>query len=115
MPSRADHEKIAFKMRLSPGMEAEYRRRHDEIWPELSVLLVDAGISDYSIHLDRETDTLFAVLWRRKDHAMDALPAHPVMQRWWAYMADIMATHPTNEPVVVPLVTVFHMDGADGR
>ncbi|MFN7225469.1 MAG: L-rhamnose mutarotase [Paracoccaceae bacterium] len=102
-------EKYAFKMRLNPGAEAEYIRRHDAIWRELVSLLKDAGVQDYSIHLDRETGTLFGVLWRRKDHMMDALPDHPVMQRWWAHMADIMETLPDNEPVVVPLVTVFHM------
>lgn len=102
-------QKYAFKMRLNPGCEAEYRKRHDEIWPELSDLLREAGVSDYSIHLDRETGILFGVLWRTDDHTMDALPAHPVMQRWWAHMADIMETHPDNEPVAVPLEPVFHM------
>lgn len=102
-------EKFAFKMHLNPGMEEEYRRRHDAIWPELVALLKDAGVQDYSIHLDPETNILFGVLWRRKDHGMDALPAHPVMQRWWAHMSDIMASHPNNEPVAVPLVPVFHM------
>ena len=101
--------KYAFKMRLNPGMEAEYKRRHDEIWPELVTLLQDAGISDYSIHLDRETNTLFGVLWRRDDHGMEALPSHPVMRRWWAHMADIMAVKPDNEPIATPLETVFHM------
>lgn len=103
-------EKYAFKMLLNPGMEAEYRKRHDEIWPELVSLLKDAGISDYSIHLDPETNILFGVLWRKDDHTMDDLPNHPVMQKWWAHMADIMATNPENEPVAVPLQTVFHMD-----
>jgi L-rhamnose mutarotase len=102
-------EKYAFRMRLNPGCEEEYRRRHDEIWPELAALLKEAGVSDYSIHLDRETSTLFGVLWRREDHGMDDLPAHPVMRRWWAHMADIMETHPDNAPVAVPLATVFHM------
>jgi len=102
-------EKYAFKMKLNPGMEAEYKRRHDEIWPELVVLLKEAGVSDYSIHLDRETNTLFAVLWRRDDHGMDDLPRQPVMKRWWAHMADIMAVKPDNEPIATPLVTVFHM------
>lgn len=102
-------QKYAFKMQLHPGQEAEYKRRHDEIWPELSALLKEAGVSDYSIHLDRDTGTLFAVLWRADDHRMDDLPAHPVMQRWWAHMADIMASHPNNEPVATPLETVFHM------
>lgn len=102
-------QKYAFTMRLNPGMEAEYRRRHDEIWPELVDLLHGAGISDYSIHLDPRTNVLFGVLWRSDDHRMDDLPRSPVMQRWWAHMADIMETGAGNEPVAVPLVTVFHM------
>ncbi|MEJ1993043.1 MAG: L-rhamnose mutarotase [Maritimibacter sp.] len=102
-------EKYAFKMRLNPGMKAEYKRRHDEIWPELVDLLKQAGVSDYSIHLDDETNILFGVLWRADDHGMDDLPSHEVMQRWWAYMADIMETAPDNEPVSIPLETVFHM------
>lgn len=102
-------EKYAFKMHLNPGMADEYRRRHDAIWPELVALLKGAGVQDYSIHLDPDTNILFGVLWRRRDHGMDALPAHPVMQRWWAHMADIMATGPDNAPVAVPLVPMFHM------
>lgn len=102
-------EKYAFRMKLNPGMRAEYQRRHDEIWPGLVELLKQAGVSDYSIHLDEETNTLFGVLWRAEDHGMDALPSHPVMQRWWAHMADIMETKADKEPVAVPLTTVFHM------
>lgn len=107
---RSTHEKFAFKMLLRPGQEAEYRRRHDEIWPELSAVLREAGVTDYSIHLDRSTNILFGVLWRRRDHGMAELPAHPVMKRWWAHMADIMAVNPDNSPVALPLETVFHMD-----
>ena len=103
-------EKYAFRMKLKPGMKAEYIRRHDEIWPELVALLKNAGVSDYSIHLDEETGLLFGVLWRRTDHGMEELPKHPVMRRWWAHMADIMETGPDNEPVAVPLLTVFQMD-----
>jgi len=102
-------EKHAFKMHLNPGCAAEYKRRHDAIWPELVALLKDAGVSDYSIHLDEETDTLFGVLWRVDDHGMDALPQTEVMQKWWAHMADLMRTHPDNEPVAVPLTPMFHL------
>ncbi|OHC48654.1 MAG: L-rhamnose mutarotase, partial [Rhodobacteraceae bacterium GWF1_65_7] len=84
-------EKYAFRMMLNPGMADEYRKRHDEIWPELVDLLKQAGVQDYSIHLDPETNALFGVLWRPADHGMAALPDHPVMQRWWAHMADLMA------------------------
>lgn len=103
-------EKFAFRMKLHPGQEAEYKRRHDAVWPELAQLLKEAGVSDYSIHLDRETGTLFGVLWRRDGHAMADLPKHPVMRRWWAHMADVMETRADNEPVAVPLETVFHME-----
>lgn len=102
-------EKYAFKMQLNPGCKDAYRKRHDEIWPELVDLLKQAGVSDYSIHLDDETGILFGVLWRTDRHGMDDLPAHPVMQKWWAHMADIMETKPDNEPVATPLETVFHM------
>lgn len=102
-------EKYAFRMRLHPGKEAEYRRRHDEIWPELVDLLHAAGIYDYSIHLDCETGMLFGVLWRREDHGMDDLPNHPVMRRWWDHMADIMESNPDRSPVAVPLETLFHL------
>lgn len=103
-------EKYAFKMRLKPGMKAEYKKRHDEIWPELVAVLKQAGISDYSILLDEETNTLFGVLWRSDGHGMDDLPKHPVMQRWWAEMADVMETRADNQPVAVPLETMFHME-----
>ena len=96
-------------MQLNPGCAEEYRRRHDEIWPALVELLKGAGISDYSIHLDEETGTLFGVLWRTQDHRMDDLPAHAVMQRWWAYMADVMETQADDKPVVKDLVPMFHM------
>ena len=102
-------EKYAFKMQLKPGMKAEYQKRHDEIWPALVALLQQAGVSDYSIHLDDETNILFGVLWRRDDHGMADLPSHPVMQRWWAHMADIMATNEKNEPISVDLLPVFWM------
>ena len=102
-------QRHAFKMRLNPGMEAEYTRRHDEIWPELVDLLREAGISNYSIHLDQETNTLFGYLERREDHSMDDLPNHPVMRKWWAYMGDIMATNPDGSPVAIPLSETFFM------
>lgn len=101
--------RIAFKMKLNAGCEEEYRRRHDEIWPELSDLLRETGISDYSIFLDSETNALFGVLRTEEPRKMDELPHHPVMQKWWAYMADIMETNPDNSPVSISLKEVFYM------
>jgi L-rhamnose mutarotase len=102
-------ETHAFRMQLKPGMEEEYKRRHDEIWPELSDLLRDAGISDYWIFLDRETGALFATLRLRAENKRDTLPSHPVMRRWWDHMADIMEVAADNRPREWPLTPMFHL------
>lgn len=108
-------EKYAFKMHLKPGSERAYERAHDEIWPELVELLTQAGVSDYSIHLDPETHTLFAVLWRTADHQMERLPESPLMRRWWAVMSEFLEMNEAGEPVAKPLRTVFHMQGHGGQ
>lgn len=96
-------------MKLFPGQEAEYRRRHDELWPELHDLLKATGVSDYSIFLDPETNGLFGVLSIEHPVRLDELPAHPVMQRWWSYMKDIMETNPDHSPVSIPMREVFYL------
>jgi L-rhamnose mutarotase len=100
----------AFVMRLKPGFEAEYKRRHDEIWPELVRELESAGVSDYSIYLDSGTSTLFAVQKLKDHNASDDLASTEVVKRWWRRMSDIMETNPDHSPVTIPLTEVFHMD-----
>jgi L-rhamnose mutarotase len=102
-------ETLAFRMQLKPGMADEYRRRHDEIWPELVALLGDAGISDYHIFLDPATGALFATLKLAPDNRRETLPEHPVMRRWWDHMADIMEVEPGNRPREWPLQPMFHL------
>lgn len=99
----------AFKMKLRPGAVDEYRRRHEEIWPELATLLSDCGIHDYSIFLDEETLSLFAVLKLTSDNTRDALPDHSLMKRWWAHMAPLMEVEPGDRPREWPLVPMFHL------
>ena len=103
-------QKIAFLMRLKPGVEAEYKKRHDEIWPELAEALSAAGVRDYSIFLNEETLDLFAVLKLTPDNKRETLPHFPVMRRWWDSMADLMLVDETNRPIEHPLRLVFHMD-----
>jgi L-rhamnose mutarotase len=103
-------QRAAFKMQLKPGFEAEYRKRHDEIWPELAQIIKDAGVSDYSIFLDEESLTLFAVQKLADGNTAADLANVPVVRKWWNHMADIMDTHPDNSPVCTPLNEVFHMD-----
>ncbi|HSC38897.1 MAG TPA: L-rhamnose mutarotase [Chitinophagaceae bacterium] len=101
--------RVAFKMQLHKGFEEEYKIRHNKLWPELEQLLKATGISEYSIFLDETTNSLFGVLKAANPKALDNLPAHPVMQRWWAYMKDIMDSNPDNSPVSIPLKEVFYL------
>lgn len=100
----------AFKMLLNPGQREEYKRRHDAIWPELKALLKQAGVSNYSIYMDEQTNILFGYLERPEGHRMDDLPSHPLMRRWWAQMGDIMATNLDGSPLAVALDEVFYLE-----
>ena len=103
-------KRVAFKMKLKVGYEEEYKRRHNEIWPELAEKLSRAGIYDYSIFLDKETLTLFAVQKLKDNNTVEELPSKEIMKKWWDYMKDIMETNPDNSPVTASLEEVFHMD-----
>jgi L-rhamnose mutarotase len=111
----SDIETIAFRMLLRPGAEKEYRRRHDEIWPDLVAELRAAGIYDYRIFRDPENHCLFAVITRVRKHGMDDLPDKPVVRRWWAMMADLMATEPDLSPKVTALEEVFRLAAPASR
>ncbi|RNC65961.1 L-rhamnose mutarotase [Proteiniphilum sp. X52] len=100
----------AFKMFLKKGCEAEYEKRHDEIWPELTQLLRESGVYDYSIFWDKDTNILFGVQKVKEDTSSQDLGDNPIVQKWWTHMADIMETNPDNSPVSIPLKEVFHMD-----
>ncbi len=102
--------RTAFKMKLKPGCEAEHQKRHDEIWPELSELIKESGVSDYSIFLDRETNILFAVQKQSGDQGSQDLGTNQLVRKWWDYMSDIMEVNPDNSPVTIPLTEVFYLE-----
>ena len=102
-------KRLAFRMKVFPGMEEEYQKRHDAIWPELIALLKGTGISEYSIFLDRNDGSLFGVLKVADAMKMDELPNHPIMKKWWTYMKDIMESNSDHSPVSIPLTEVFYM------
>jgi len=103
--------RAAFKMKLkNASFIDEYKRRHDEIWPELRILLAEAGVPDYSIFFDQETLTLFAVQKVSGDGGSQDLGKNPIVRKWWDYMADIMETEEDNAPVSIPLTEVFHLE-----
>jgi L-rhamnose mutarotase len=97
-------------MHLNKGKKEEYKKRHDEIWPELKKLLKDAGVSEYSIFLDEETNTLFAFQKVDGDAGSQNLGETEIVKKWWKYMADVMKTNSDKSPVTVELEEVFYME-----
>ena len=102
-------QRVAFRMQLFPGMAVEYKRRHDEIWPELAEILRRAGISEYSIFHDEYSNNLFGVLRCIDATVLDQLPNDPIVKKWWASMKDVMETNPDNSPVSCVLHEVFYL------
>ena len=96
-------------MKLKPGCEVEYEKRHRTIWPELVELLKATGVSEYSIFWDKETNLLFAVQEQGGESGSQDLGTNPVVKKWWDYMADIMEVNPYNSPVSIPMKEVFYM------
>ncbi|HDY69093.1 MAG TPA: L-rhamnose mutarotase [Candidatus Scalindua sp.] len=103
-------QRFAFKMHLNEGQKDEYIKRHNEIWPELKHLLKDAGVSEYSIFLDEETNSLFAFQKVSGEGGSQDLGQTDIVQKWWQYMADVMRTNPDSSPVSIPLEEVFYME-----
>ena len=103
-------ERDAFKMKLKPGCVEEYKKRHDEIWPELAQAHTDSGISDYTIYFDEESLTLFATRKLSAHNTAAEIKDLEIVRCWWDHMADLMEVHPDNMPIAKPLKEVFHMD-----
>ncbi len=102
-------QRKAFKMFLKPGYEQEYQKRHNEIWPELKRLIQESGVHDYSIFWDSDTNILFATQKVDGETGSQDLGADLIVQKWWAYMADIMETNPDNSPVTVEMPELFYL------
>jgi L-rhamnose mutarotase len=100
----------AWVLEVRPGYEKEYKRRHDEIWPEMINALKEAGIRNYTIF--RHGLTLFGYfetddLWRTQEY----LASSETNGRWSEWMAPIMKVEidpGTEFPYLLPLQ--WHMD-----
>ena len=97
-------------MYLRDGMEAEYKRRHDALWPEMKEMIHEFGGKNYSIFLDRDTNILFGYIEIESEEKWAKSADTAICRKWWDYMADIMKVNPDNSPVSIDLADVFHLD-----
>jgi L-rhamnose mutarotase len=102
--------RVAFRMKVDAGHEAEYIARHNPIWPELEQALQEHGVRTYSIYLDRSSGDLFAYAEIEDLARWQAIAATEVCGRWWTHMAPLMPTNPDDSPVVGELEEVFHVE-----
>lgn len=96
-------------MKLFDGAIDEYRKRHDEIWPELVDLLKGSGVSEYSIFLDEKENTLLGILKYDNAEALDMLPQQNIMKKWWDHMHTLMETNPDHSPIETSLTEIFYL------
>jgi len=82
-------ERFAWKAVVLPGMLNEYKRRHNEIWPEMTAMLNEAGIHNYTIW--NVGDELFGYYECESiEHASRVQNESPVVKRWNESMAPLM-------------------------
>lgn len=99
--------RVAWVMKLKPGEEAAYKKKHDEIWPELAALIKQRGVRNYSIY--RHGLTLFA--YQEVDEPVTKQRERDAITlRWQEWMAPHMETHQDFRPVVEAVEEVFHID-----
>ncbi|MDC7124757.1 MAG: L-rhamnose mutarotase [Spirochaetales bacterium] len=103
-------QRVGFVMQLKNGCGEEYKKRHNEIWPELKALLSESGIYDYTIFLEESTGKLFAIQKTSTGNRADSIGDKAIVRKWWDFMADLMEVNNDNSPVCLPLSEVFHLD-----
>lgn len=99
-----------FKMKLYPGMEKEYEKRHNELWQEMKDMIHEYGGKNYTIFLDKETLVLYGYIEVEDPEKWSKSADTAINRKWWDFMADIMETNPDNSPVCIDLQEVFHLD-----
>jgi L-rhamnose mutarotase len=105
-----EKKRVGFKMKLKPGCEEEYQKRHSALWPEMKKILKESKVSNYSIFYDPDTLTLFAYQEVSGEASSQDLGTDPVVKKWWHYMSDIMEVNEDESPVSIPLHQVFFLE-----
>lgn len=104
-------EKYAWRGRIADGQIEEYKRRHDAIWPEMKAVLKEAGIRNYTIWLSGQELFGYYECEQGVAYAARVQTESPVVQRWDAYMTDILIMEKDPVTGAQPQLTkVFELD-----
>jgi len=97
-------------MKVFSGVHDEYKKRHDEIWPEMVEMLNQYGAKNYSIYLEAETNSLIVYLEIEDEKLWSESSETEICKKWWEYMKDVMETNEDNSPVSIELKELFHLE-----
>lgn len=102
-------QQLATVMYVKEGCCEEYKKRHDNIWPEMKEMLKNHGVSNYHIYLNEENGELFAILNFEDQSTYDEIANQKICREWWDYMSDIMCVNSDNSPKSKELKEVFFL------
>ena len=91
-------------LKLRPGCFEEYKKRHDELWPEMAAVMMSLDISSV---IYRYGDLLFVLEHAPSQESFEKLGAHPVTPRWNQYMSEVLQTDERGEIIFIPLPLAF--------
>jgi L-rhamnose mutarotase len=103
-------ERICFTFEVRPGMEDEYKRRHDEIWPELVKAIQDAGIRNYTLFRRDRQVIAYAECHPDVATAFGKVGATDVNTRWAAWFEDVIVRLVDDEGNLFRAEEVWHLD-----
>ncbi len=83
-------EKYAWKAKIIEGKQEEYKKRHNEIWPEMVKVLKDAGISNYTIWMSGDEVFGYYECEKGVEYAAEVQKNSPIVDKWNEYMKDVM-------------------------
>jgi L-rhamnose mutarotase len=103
-------ERLCFTFEIYPGQEAEYKRRHDEIWPELVEAIQDAGFKNYSLFRRNLTIVGYVECHPDVATAFGKLGPHEATTRWFELFEDVIVTLTDENGELIKLDEVWHLD-----
>jgi L-rhamnose mutarotase len=103
-------ERICFRFEIYPGQEAEYKRRHDEIWPELVDAIKESGFANYSLFRRGQEIVAYVECHPDVATAFGKLSAYEANARWATWFEDVIVSLTDEQGNLVTLDEVWHLD-----
>jgi L-rhamnose mutarotase len=103
-------ERLCFQFELYAGREDEYKRRHDEIWPELVTAIQEAGFRNYSLFRRGLTVVAYVECHPDVASAFARLGAHEANSRWSEWFRDVIVSLTDEQGNLFTLEEVWHLD-----